>query len=164
MAELVNDVPERTLAVYAHPDDADVASGGTLARWAKAGSEVHLVVCTDGGRGTTDPSIDPTALARRRADELTEAAGILGLSSVDVLGWPDGELEDTAAFRRDLVELVRRSSSRRRLRSRPHRHLLRSGLLQPPRPSDRGMGCAGRPRSGRLACRTTSPTRVRPTR
>ncbi|HEX4163326.1 MAG TPA: PIG-L family deacetylase, partial [Acidimicrobiales bacterium] len=41
------------LAVYAHPDDADVGCGGTLARWAKGGSAVHLIVCTDGGKGTS---------------------------------------------------------------------------------------------------------------
>ena len=51
----MDDIPEVALAVYAHPDDADVACGGTLARWAKAGTAVHLVVCTDGGKGTFDP-------------------------------------------------------------------------------------------------------------
>ena len=51
----MDDIPEVALAVYAHPDDADVACGGTLARWAKAGASVHLVVCTDGGKGTFDP-------------------------------------------------------------------------------------------------------------
>ena len=62
------------LAVYAHPDDADVACGGTLARWAKAGSAVHLVVCTDGGKGTADPGVKPKELAIERAGEL---AGVL---------------------------------------------------------------------------------------
>ena len=50
------------LAVYAHPDDADVACGGALARWAKAGSSVHLIVCTDGGKGTADASVKPKKL------------------------------------------------------------------------------------------------------
>ncbi len=62
----MEETPGIVLAVYAHPDDADVACGGTLARWAKAGSAVHLVVCTDGGKGTTDPAVEPGA-ARRRA-------------------------------------------------------------------------------------------------
>jgi LmbE family N-acetylglucosaminyl deacetylase len=108
MAELVTEAPRRSLAIYAHPDDADVASGGTLARWAKAGCDVHLVVCTDGGRGTADPSVDPGELAARRATELAEAASLLGLTSYEVLGWPDGELEDTAAFRHEIVRLIRR--------------------------------------------------------
>ncbi len=66
----MEETPGVVLAVYAHPDDADVACGGTLARWAKAGGAVHLVVCTDGGKGTADPAVVPgelAARARRRA-------------------------------------------------------------------------------------------------
>ncbi|HVA70874.1 MAG TPA: PIG-L family deacetylase, partial [Acidimicrobiales bacterium] len=36
--------PRSALAIYAHPDDADVAAGGVLAQWASEGAEVHLVV------------------------------------------------------------------------------------------------------------------------
>ena len=35
---------ERVLGVYAHPDDADVGAGGTLARLAAEGAEVSIVV------------------------------------------------------------------------------------------------------------------------
>ena len=59
---MMEETPGVVLAVYAHPDDADVACGGTLARWAKAGSAVHLLVCTDGGKGTTDPAVEPAEL------------------------------------------------------------------------------------------------------
>lgn len=108
MAELVTDVPEVALAVYAHPDDADVASGGTLSRWAASGCEVHLLVLTDGGRGTTDPDLDPAVLARQRAGELAEAAAVVGLASHRVLGGADGELEDRAELRGELVGWIRR--------------------------------------------------------
>ena len=60
----MEETPGVVLAVYAHPDDADVACGGTLARWAKAGSAVHLLVCTDGGKGTTDPPSSPPSWPR----------------------------------------------------------------------------------------------------
>ncbi|MER3453420.1 MAG: PIG-L family deacetylase, partial [Acidimicrobiia bacterium] len=63
MAELVEDVPARALAVYAHPDDAEISCGGTLARWAAAGTEVHVCVVTLGDKGTTDPGADPVVLA-----------------------------------------------------------------------------------------------------
>jgi LmbE family N-acetylglucosaminyl deacetylase len=66
----MEETPAVVLAVYAHPDDADVGCGGSLARWAKAGSAVHLVVCTDGGKGAGDPGIVPSELAEERADEL----------------------------------------------------------------------------------------------
>jgi len=99
--------PGIVVAVYAHPDDADVACGGTLARWAKAGAAVHLVVCTDGGKGTTDPAVEPSRLAAERAGELESSSALIGLTSVDNLGFPDGELSDSDGLRRTLVARVR---------------------------------------------------------
>lgn len=107
MAELVETAPQVVLAVYAHPDDADVAAGGTLARWARAGAEVHLVICTDGGKGTADPAVSTSVLVARRARELAAAADVLGLRSHHVLGLSDGDLSDGPELRRQLVELVR---------------------------------------------------------
>ena len=105
---LIDETPKVVLAVYAHPDDADVACGGTLARWAKAGAAVHLVVCTDGGKGTPDPAVDPAELAARRAAEVEESAALVGLADTTSLGYPDGELDESGQLRRELVELVRR--------------------------------------------------------
>jgi LmbE family N-acetylglucosaminyl deacetylase len=104
----MNDTPEVALAVYAHPDDADVACGGTLARWAQAGTAVHLVVCTDGGKGTFDPRVKAKNLVATRAAELEESSAVIGLASVTNLGYPDGELVDSDEFQRVLVEWVRR--------------------------------------------------------
>jgi LmbE family N-acetylglucosaminyl deacetylase len=103
----MDETPGIVLAVYAHPDDADVACGGSLARWAKAGGAVHLLVCTDGGKGTTDPTIDPARLAADRAAELESSSALIGLATVENLGFPDGELLDSDDFRRTLVERVR---------------------------------------------------------
>jgi LmbE family N-acetylglucosaminyl deacetylase len=103
----MDETPGVVLAVYAHPDDADVGCGGTLARWATAGSAVHLVVCTDGGKGTRDPGVVPAQLAAERAAELEASSALIGLSSVDNLGFPDGELADSEAFRCTLVARVR---------------------------------------------------------
>src|SRR5579862_6702153 len=108
MAELVDAVPAVALAVYAHPDDADVACAGTLARWASRGCEVHLVVCTDGGRGTVDPDVEPGELARRRGAELGAAAQVVGLASHRVLGAHDGDLDQRRGFVEELVGEVRR--------------------------------------------------------
>jgi LmbE family N-acetylglucosaminyl deacetylase len=108
LSELLDDVPERVLAVYAHPDDPDVSCGGTLARWAGAGAEVHVLICTHGDKGTTDPDVDPDVLARRRAEEAAEAAAILGVAGQYFLGYPDGELVDDTALRGTLVSWVRK--------------------------------------------------------
>ncbi len=108
MAQLFDTVPERVLAIYAHPDDPDVACGGTLARFAQQGSEVHVVLCTNGDKGTTDPTVNRRQLARRRSAECDEAAKLLGLTEQHVLGYGDGELTDDESFRGELVGWIRR--------------------------------------------------------
>lgn len=105
---LLDQVPDRALAVYAHPDDAEVSAGGTLARWAAHGSEVHLLVCTAGEKGASDPEVDPADLATRRAGEVAAAAGRLGLAGHEMLGIPDGELDAGPAVRVRIVAAVRR--------------------------------------------------------
>jgi LmbE family N-acetylglucosaminyl deacetylase len=101
------DVPARVLAIYAHPDDTEIACGGTLAAWAAAGAEIHLVICTRGEKGSSDPSTDGDELAARRQDEVAEAVGILGLAGHRLLGYPDGEIENTTELRGQLVACLR---------------------------------------------------------
>lgn len=100
-------VPSSALAVYAHPDDADVACGATLAKWAEGGCAVHLLLLADGGKGTTDAAADPAALAQTRAGEVAEAAKILGISSVEILGFEDGGLPEQADLLASVVRRVR---------------------------------------------------------
>ena len=70
--------PSRALAVGAHPDDVEFGAGATLARWAEAGCEVSLAVCTDGSKGTWDPDADLTELIATRQREQRAAASELG--------------------------------------------------------------------------------------
>ena len=107
MAELVDQVPQVVLAIYAHPDDPEVAAGGTLARWAAAGADVHICICADGDKGSLDPATDPAALVRLRRRETADAGRILGVSEHHWLGYADGELEDGPELRGRLVELIR---------------------------------------------------------
>ena len=101
-------VPTSALAIYAHPDDPEVSCGGTLAGWAAAGAEVHVVVCARGDKGSSDPLADPQALAVRRGEEMASAAAALGVASHLRLAHLDGELENTIELRGELVEIVRR--------------------------------------------------------
>jgi len=107
VAELLTDRPERALAIYAHPDDPDVSCGGTLAAWAKSGCEVRILLCTDGGKGSRDPLVDPVALAALRAEEAAAAAEHLGVTGLESLNYPDGELGDDGDLREALVSVVR---------------------------------------------------------
>jgi LmbE family N-acetylglucosaminyl deacetylase len=99
--------PSTVLAVYAHPDDPEVSAGGTLAAWTEAGAAVHLVICTAGEKGSSDPATDPTELAAVRGDEVAAAAEVLGLAAHEVLGFPDGEVVNTVQLREVLVGRIR---------------------------------------------------------
>jgi LmbE family N-acetylglucosaminyl deacetylase len=107
MAELVDTIPACVLGVYAHPDDPEISCGGTLARWAKEGSEVHVLICTRGEKGSPDPKQDPDELAATRKEEMTAAAGVLGLAGHRSLENDDGELENTPDLRRHIVSVIR---------------------------------------------------------
>jgi LmbE family N-acetylglucosaminyl deacetylase len=104
---MVTDTPATVLAVYAHPDDPDVSAGGTLARWASEGASVHVCICADGDKGSTDPDTDPIDLVARRRDEVAASGAILGVKAHHWLGFQDGELDDQRRLRARLVALVR---------------------------------------------------------
>jgi LmbE family N-acetylglucosaminyl deacetylase len=99
--------PARVLVVAAHPDDADVAMAGTVARWTDEGSEANLVCCTSGDAGGEDATLDPLVLARRREAEQRSAADMVGYAGVTFLHRPDGALANDLALREQLVRLLR---------------------------------------------------------
>jgi LmbE family N-acetylglucosaminyl deacetylase len=95
------------LAIYAHPDDADVSCAGTLARWAAAGAAIEIVVCATGDKGASDAWIDPDKLAVLRAGEVERSAAVLGVGGLRQLGRADGDVFNDDALRRELVEQIR---------------------------------------------------------
>jgi LmbE family N-acetylglucosaminyl deacetylase len=101
------DVPARALAVYAHPDDPEISAGGTLARWAAAGTEVWVLVAARGDKGTSDPDVDPDALAALRVEETAKAAALLGFAGTCHLDHSDGDLEDDRVLRGEIVRVIR---------------------------------------------------------
>ncbi len=103
----IDSPPRSMLAVYAHPDDPQVSSGGTIAAWADAGTEVHLLICTRGEKGSGDPDLSADELASVRAEELRAAAEANGVTRLVQWEYPDGEIENTVELRGRLVELIR---------------------------------------------------------
>ncbi len=101
-------VPARALAVGAHPDDIEFGAGATLTRWAAAGCEVSLLICTDGSKGTWDPHADLSELVATRQVEARAAAAALGATGeVVFLGVTDGELENDRPTRSELARWIR---------------------------------------------------------
>ena len=109
MAALFADAPARALAVYAHPDDPEISCGATLARWAAAGSQVHVLVLTRGEKGSKDPAVDPRALAERRSGEMEAAGEVLRLAGRERLDVDDGELVGSVEVRERIVATIRRT-------------------------------------------------------
>jgi LmbE family N-acetylglucosaminyl deacetylase len=101
-------VPEVALAIGAHPDDVEFGCGGTLAMWAAAGCRIHHLVCTDGSKGSWDPSEDTAALVAARQEEQRAASKALGgQGDVVFLGWRDGELESGLRQRWEVAYWIR---------------------------------------------------------
>ena len=101
-------IPERALAIGAHPDDIEFGCGATLHKWAVAGCVVSLLVCTDGSKGTWDLNANPDTLVARREREQIEAALRLRVTGeVRFLGETDGELGSGIALRSRVAEIIR---------------------------------------------------------
>jgi LmbE family N-acetylglucosaminyl deacetylase len=101
------DVPQRALAIGAHPDDIDFGCGATLAKWAAAGCAVHELVLTDGSKGSWDPARHPAELVAVRREEQQAAAARLGGVDVRFLDNVDGELESGLTQRADVCRVIR---------------------------------------------------------
>lgn len=101
--------PTSALAIVAHPDDAEFQCGATLAKWSAAGAVVHHLICTDGSKGTWDPTVDQAELVVTREREQRAAAAALGATGqVVFLGWPDGELDSGLRQRSQVAYWIRK--------------------------------------------------------
>ena len=94
----------RVLCVAAHPDDEVLGCGGTLARHAAAGDEVHVCLVAEGltsrPSGGNAGDLADLAAAARRADAL------LGVRETVLLGLPDNRLDELA--RLDVIQRIER--------------------------------------------------------
>ena len=79
------------LAVFAHPDDETFGPGGTLARYAAQGVDVHYACATRGEVGMVDAELMQgfATIGDLRWSELEQAVKILGLTGVHWLGYRD---------------------------------------------------------------------------
>lgn len=96
------------VALFAHPDDERIV-GPMLARYAREGRDVYLVIATDGSKGVRQHAGVPAgdSLAHVRAEEARCAARQLGIHPPILLGLEDAGLASFASLER-LRDGVRR--------------------------------------------------------
>lgn len=97
--------PLCVLTVHAHPDDEASKGAPTLAKYHAEGVRTVLVCCTGGEEGAIqNPAMERAEvqadLAAWRANELAEAASIIGFHEVVMLGYRDSGMPDTEANQR----------------------------------------------------------------
>src|SRR5215467_14074474 len=92
--------PLTIMVVHAHPDDEAIGTGGTLARYADEGIRTVLVTATLGEEGEivaadlNTPEIK-ARLAEVRLEELRQAVAILGIDTLEILGYRDSGMAGT---------------------------------------------------------------------
>lgn len=85
--------------VAAHPDDETLGAAGLMARAARSGIPIAVVVASDGERShPASPTHTPEELARLRRIETVHAVSLVAPEAdVRFLGLPDGELDAHSA-------------------------------------------------------------------
>lgn len=99
-------IPLDVMAIGAHPDDIEIACGGTLASLARRGYAVGIVDLTDGEPTPGSPGPDV------RLAEADRAAEILGIAARITLNLPNRRLFDSFEARVALATLFRRHRPR----------------------------------------------------
>ncbi|MEZ5966601.1 MAG: bacillithiol biosynthesis deacetylase BshB1 [Planctomycetota bacterium] len=89
------------LVLAPHPDDAEIACGGTILLLTRQGKRVVVVDLTRGEKGSRGD-------AATRAREAEAAAKALGLHARENLGLPDTELRDDAQALAAVLGAIRR--------------------------------------------------------
>lgn len=123
--------PPSVLVIAAHPDDVDFGLAGTTALWTAAGVEVAYCVVTDGNAGGFDPSIPRSQIPAIRRREQRDAAKVVGVETVEFLGYVDGEVEVSLGLRRDLAAMIRRFKPHTVIAQSPLRNFARIGASHP---------------------------------
>jgi LmbE family N-acetylglucosaminyl deacetylase len=88
----------KTLIIAAHPDDEVLGCGGTIAKLARRGEEVHILILATGltSRVGFDPKRTPDAL-KAHYERARQASVLMGAKNVSFAGFPDQKM-DTLPF------------------------------------------------------------------
>jgi LmbE family N-acetylglucosaminyl deacetylase len=95
----------RILSLHAHPDDAEIFAGGTLALLSAAGHHITIVTMTAGDCGTVEYSAEEISAIRR--GEAARAAALIG-AAYECLGFGDLSIFVDDPSRRRVTSALRR--------------------------------------------------------
>lgn len=97
---------KRALAVVAHPDDMEYGAASAVARWTGQGKDVRYVLASRGEAGIK--SRPPAETGPLRTDEQIASCAEVGVSIVEFLDHPDGQIMPGIKLRRGLAAAIRR--------------------------------------------------------
>ena len=94
------------LFVGPHPDDVEVACGGTVAVLTRLGKKVTFLIATNGCVGSVDPTLTSRQIVEIRRQEALRSAQMLGVTDVRFLPYDDGGDYDKEAMKRDVAAAI----------------------------------------------------------
>ena len=96
---------QRGLAVVAHPDDLEFGAAAAIARWTSQGKHIVYALATSGEAGIDGMS--PQECGPLREQEQRTSAAVVGVDTVEFLGFADGVIEYGLPLRRAIARAVR---------------------------------------------------------
>ncbi|GAA5124917.1 PIG-L family deacetylase [Haloechinothrix salitolerans] len=94
------------LAIVAHPDDLEYGAAAAIARWTAQGKQIAYCLATSGEAGIDGTPPEEAGPLREREER--DSAAIVGVDTVEFLGYPDGVVEYGLPLRRDIARAIRR--------------------------------------------------------
>ena len=95
------------LIVEAHPDDATLFAGGTIAKLSAQGHRIVNLCTTYGEKGTLNPKMTREEMIEVEKRESQRAAEILGIVEIRYLAIPDGDVTAGLKLRQCFTEILR---------------------------------------------------------
>lgn len=95
---------KKVIIICAHPDDAEITSGGTSILLSRLGYKIKLVSLTNGNKGHHEGTKNEIAV--RRYKEVQEVKSRLNCE-YEIINNDDGELEPSLKNRMEVIRLIR---------------------------------------------------------
>ena len=96
----------RCLVLVAHPDDPEYGMSAAVARWTAEGRSVVYVLASSGEAGIE--GMAPAIAGPVREEEQRRSAAVVGVDTVEFLGFPDSRIVNNAELRDAVADSIRK--------------------------------------------------------